>query len=75
MKVSELPYPLRLVVETMHYCTFTNPITQDIKCSELKAALVALYGESLVEDSLRALRGEYTGTDKPIAKQATCGKV
>jgi hypothetical protein len=58
MNSEELPYPLRLVVETLNYCVWSNPITQDMRCSEILELLKAVYGDDLCAQAEKTLRGE-----------------
>lgn len=55
MKLSEIEYPLRLVVETVSYCFWSNPVTSSLKAGEMKAKLSGIYGPELVEEAIKIL--------------------
>jgi len=58
--VASLPYPLRLVVELLHHCTFNNPHTADMQCGELLRTVEKLFGAELVAQA-RDARAGYIG--------------
>lgn len=57
-RVADIPYPLRLVVETIHYCVFLNPVTGDMKCGDLLPLIARIYGDDLVKQAGEILSGK-----------------
>lgn len=60
MYLPEIKYPLRLCVEMMHYCTWSNEKTAEIRPSELLVNLEVFFSKELIEESRKILCGEIT---------------
>lgn len=58
MKFDEIKYPLRLCVELMHYCAWSNPKTCHSTPSDLYEKLGVFFTEEQIEESRKILRGE-----------------
>lgn len=65
MTVNELPYPLRLVVESLYYCIWANPETKNLTCSEIMLKLRDLYGAKLVDEARAVIEGTSRETKLP----------
>jgi len=50
---SKNKYPLRLCVEMLHYCFWSNEKTQDKKASEIKTMLLEFFTQEQIDESLR----------------------
>lgn len=56
--LSDIEYPLRLCVEMMHYCAWSNEKTKGITPSELYENLGLFFSEEQIEESRKILCGE-----------------
>ena len=61
MNLSDIPYPQRLVVEMMHYATWSCPLTQDMPCGEILAKLRYFFTSEQLDDAREYLTGEQSG--------------
>lgn len=59
MNLSDVEYPLRVVVESVHYCIWSNHKTSSMKPSEVKQKVAELFGDDLTEKAFDILRGMY----------------
>lgn len=61
MLLADLPYPLRLCVEMMHYSVWLCPKTQDKKASEVQAMLLQFFDAADIDRAVAMLKnGENT---------------
>ena len=58
MNYSDIEYPLRLCVEMMHYCAWSNEKTKEITPSELYEKLSEFFTEEQIQESRKILCGE-----------------
>ena len=59
MILRELPYPLRLCTELMHFAGLgANGMTDDMKASEIKAAVGVFFPPDMVDLSRRILSAD-----------------
>lgn len=49
--ISDIPYPERLVVEVMFYACFNSDKTVDMTGAEIKALLMKIFPDELVEQA------------------------
>ena len=67
MKLSDLPYPLRLCTELMHFAGLgANGMTDNMRASEIKEAVGVFFPPEMVNLAQRILCGE--PVDKAIEK-------
>ena len=60
MIISEVEYPLRLCVEMLHYCSWSNKKTENMKASEIKEKLGIFFTEDQITEALKILCGNET---------------
>ena len=65
MQLSDLPYPLRLCAETLHYAIYAAH-SQGVPCGEVKRRVESVFGAELVEEAFQALMGNYSIPPAPI---------
>jgi hypothetical protein len=65
MKLSDLPYPLRLCAEVLHYSTFSSKSLQELQCGEIKRRVEAIFGIELVEEAFQVLMGNHNPRENP----------
>jgi len=58
MNISDIEYPLRLCVETIHYCIISNPVTEDKRFSEIQESLYEIFGKEMVDKANAILQGQ-----------------
>ena len=58
----DVPYPLRICVELMHYNAMSNPKTQEFRPSDLKEHLLIFFTEEQILESLNILTSEGLST-------------
>jgi hypothetical protein len=58
MQLSEIKYPLRLVVEILYYCIWNNPKTNDVKLAEIKEHLLFFFTEEELDKARLILEGK-----------------
>ena len=68
MNTSEIPYPLCIVVETLFFCVWHNPLMKDVKASELLERLYCIFGKELVDQARAILSGESSESEQPMRK-------
>ena len=52
MDISERPYPLRIVVDTLHYCMWGNPVVENIPVLEIRQRIEAVFGKELTQQAV-----------------------
>lgn len=57
MQLSELPYPLRLCVEMMHYAAWMSDQTKEMRPSEVRKALSAFFDDATMDEAVSILTG------------------
>lgn len=57
MQLSELPYPLRLCVEMMHYAAWMSDQTKEMRPSEVRQALSAFFDDTTMDAAVNILTG------------------
>jgi len=58
MYLEEVPYPLRLCVEMLHYCYLINKKTEHMKASEIKDALRVFFTDEQINEAQNILIGD-----------------
>lgn len=58
MKFSEIKYPLRLCVEMLNYCFWSNKKTTEKKPSEIKTILLEFFTQEQINESIKILTGK-----------------
>jgi hypothetical protein len=59
--LADVPYPLRLCAEVVHYCVFLSEKTALDTCGDLTQRINALFGKALVDQAFALLSGKLTG--------------
>lgn len=59
----DIPYPQRLAVEMLHYCCWSCEKTNNMRHSEIVAALGAFFSQEHLDYAGRVLRGEVTNAE------------
>lgn len=57
MQLSELPYPLRLCVEMMHYAAWMSDQTKEMRPSDVRQALRAFFDDALIDEATNIITG------------------
>jgi len=57
MELKDLPYPLRLCVEMMHYAAWMSDETKEMRPSEVRQALRAFFDDALIDEATNVLTG------------------
>ena len=57
VELKDLPYPLRLCVEMMHYAAWMSDETKDMRPSEVRQHLRAFFDEALIDEATNVLTG------------------
>lgn len=57
MELKDLPYPLRLCVEMMHYAAWMSEETKEMRPSEVRHALRAFFNDALIDEATNVLTG------------------
>ncbi len=58
MNYYDIKYPLRLCVEMIHYCAWSNEKTKEIKPSELYKELEVFFTKEQIQESRKILCGD-----------------
>jgi len=58
VKISDVPYPLRLCVEMLHYCAMSNEKTEEMKSSEIKDNLLVFFTKDQIQAAQDILCGK-----------------
>ena len=53
----DLPYPLRLCVEMMHYAALTSDMTREMRPSDVRQALSKFFDDAMIEEASNILTG------------------
>jgi len=64
MIYSEIEYPLRLCVEMLHFCFWSNAKTENKKASEIKTMLLNFFTQEQMDEARKILSGE--SANKPL---------
>lgn len=57
MTLQDIPYPQRLIVELLHYAVWSCEKTQNMKSSEIKAAMAVFFTEAQIAEAQAYLEG------------------
>jgi len=58
MHLNDVPYPLRLCVEMLHYCGLSNKKTENMKASEIKDNLRVFFTDEQIKKAQNILTGD-----------------
>jgi len=58
MSYQEIKYPLRLCVEMLHFCFWSNKKTENKKASEIKIMLLEFFSQEQIDEAQRVLQGK-----------------
>lgn len=59
MELKDLPYPLRLCVEMMHYAAWMSDETKEIRPSEVRQVLLKFFDGALIDEATSILTGAH----------------
>jgi hypothetical protein len=64
MNIHDIPYPLRLCFELLHYSAINCPKTENMKASEIRAAVAVFFSEEDISAALGILTGKLPSNAK-----------
>ena len=70
MNIDKVKYPLRACVEIIWYCIMSNPVTENLKKSEIDDLISAIYGKEMTAEANKLIQGFYSDNAEASGRAA-----